>query len=561
MIKVCAIMLFIVMLLFSAGCGRNIDIDRRLDQADGLMWGDPDSALRVLDAIDPEQLSDGQQARRALLAAKAADKAFASISDPASIAIAADYYTGHADSLEVQSLYYLGQAYSLSESTDTALVMLHEAFDKAQAIDDYFYAAMSAREIAAIYGRMLVPGQQLIWARKARSGFDEAGKSTHAAWMDLMIINALINSGNLQEADSIFNTIDTTLVQSSRPLRHKLMTARVEMLVSGHDYEDVSSIYDSLYADGYVMTSHDYCLLAEADIEAWRVDSLPYYLSYIRSLPLSNEDTLYVRKLNGSYLELVGDYRGASRAYSDFASSVMNYGEDLITDPPTVMLAETLRVAMTQEKAISRQHRKLQILLMALCGTLLLLIILGWLYWRNRIARLTLKVKSALSDAQLFKYELDSTHSEQEQSQHQKNAFIDIFTSHLSFIEQICQICYFREEGGSYGPTAIRQLNDMYESMKVLDIHDSLGAFIDCKFDGWMTRFKRAYPDLKSSQYRLAMYLLLNISYESIAVLTGKKTPNAVYIDKTRLKTAMLQTNGHTEDEFIIALKMSKTSK
>lgn len=101
----------------------------------------------------------------------------------------------------------------------------------------------------------------------------------------------------------------------------------------------------------------------------------------------------------------------------------------------------------------------------------------------------------------------------------------------------------------------------MYESMKVLDIHDSLGAFIDCKFDGWMTRFKRAYPDLKSSQYRLAMYLLLNISYESIAVLTGKKTPNAVYIDKTRLKTAMLQTNGHTEDEFIIALKMSKTSK
>lgn len=47
MIKVCAIMLFIVMLLFSAGCGRNIDIDRRLDQADGLMWGDPDSALRV----------------------------------------------------------------------------------------------------------------------------------------------------------------------------------------------------------------------------------------------------------------------------------------------------------------------------------------------------------------------------------------------------------------------------------------------------------------------------------------------------------------------------------
>ena len=42
-----------------------------------------------------------------------------------------------------------------------------------------------------------------------------------------MIINALINSGNLQEADSIFNTIDTTLVQSSRPLRHKLMTARV----------------------------------------------------------------------------------------------------------------------------------------------------------------------------------------------------------------------------------------------------------------------------------------------------------------------------------------------
>ena len=76
------------------------------------------------------------------------------------------------------------------------------------------------------------------------------------------------------------------------------------------------------------------------------------YLTY-DLLPLSNEDTLYVRKLNGSYLELVGDYRGASRAYSDFASSVMNYGEDLITDPPTVMLAETLRVAMTQEKAIS----------------------------------------------------------------------------------------------------------------------------------------------------------------------------------------------------------------
>ena len=97
----------LLILVLLAGCCSCQD-NAALDAADTLAMTDPGEAIAILDSISVRQLTDGQAARHALLTAKAKLKAHVVPAGDSAISRAAAYYKGRGDSLEVQSLYYLG---------------------------------------------------------------------------------------------------------------------------------------------------------------------------------------------------------------------------------------------------------------------------------------------------------------------------------------------------------------------------------------------------------------------------------------------------------------------
>ncbi len=190
-----------------ASCGARRDVERRLDEADAIMDCAPDSALAMLESIRVDGMGGGQRARHALLLTKAKTKAYKPIEDDSLISFAADYYSGHGDSLEAQSLFYLGYYNAEKRINDQALLHLSHAYDAAFATGDKFYAAMSAREMSRVYRRLYMVDEGFKWALIAKNLFAEAGKPVHAAWMEHPIADALIYRGEYGKAKELLDSL------------------------------------------------------------------------------------------------------------------------------------------------------------------------------------------------------------------------------------------------------------------------------------------------------------------------------------------------------------------
>lgn len=600
-----------------AGCGGNPDVERRLDRADILINRAPDSALIVLDSLDADNLKGSQLARYGLLYTKAANKNHTPLADDSLIGMAVDYYADRGDSLEIQSLYYQAQIYSTLWKLDTALLCLNDVYDKSIDMGDSFYAAMSAREITAIYGRLLIPGQELKWSQAAKQLFIEAGKPVHAAWMDIFISNAFTYTGDYDSAERILNSVDSSQYDTNPSFRHKILLSKVELAAQRHQYGQIAALFDTLINDGYRMTAHNYCRLADTEMSIGNYDSIKRYIELIETLPLNREDTLYVNRVRAKYLASTGDYQAAYQAASDYAASLMRYDDDKLTNPQTILLTNTLRSKIAEEKIIAKKSREITMILIVLFIIVVALTIMVLLYLRARLVNKSLEADKAFHDALRLKNELEEmekrltdtqeqsvrqntdlaiqlnnksveadraskdalllkreletmemrmNHDRQKsaeklvlQQEHNKALATDmghLFSRHVDMLQNLAVAYYSRSNDGDKDTAFYRGVETTLKNLRSIEVFDELSAVIDIRFDGWMSKFKAAYPGLKEGQYILAMYIFIGLSSEAISVLTGKKTLMAVYMEKNKLKKRMLEINGGQPDSFMMELRM-----
>ena len=124
--------IFLIVLMLAA-CGGWRDGQRLLDRADSLLYGQPDSALRLLDSItedDQERMSEAQLMRYHLLRADAQNKCFVPFTTDSVMKEVAHYYERKGTPNEQMRAYYLlGRAYYDMGETPMALKYFHEAAD------------------------------------------------------------------------------------------------------------------------------------------------------------------------------------------------------------------------------------------------------------------------------------------------------------------------------------------------------------------------------------------------------------------------------------------------
>lgn len=554
-----------------AACGGDRDAERRLDRADSLIDKAPATALTVLDSLDADRLSGSQMARYGLLYTKAANKNHTPLADDSLIGMAVDYYAGRGDSLEIQSLYYQAQIYSTLWKLDTALLCLNDVYDKSIDMGDSFYAAMSAREITAIYGRLLIPGQKLKWSQEAKQLFIEAGKPVHAAWMDIFISDAFTYTGDYDSAERILNSVDSSQYDNNRSFRHKILLSKVELAAQRHRHEQIVALFDTLINDGYRMTAHNYCRLADTEMSIGNYDSIKRYIELIETLPLNREDTLYVNRVRAKYLASTGDYRAAYQAASDYAASLMRYDDDKLTNPQTILLTNALRSRIAEEKIIAKKSREITMILTVLFIIVIALTVMILLYLRARLVNKSLEADKAFNDALRLKNELEDVERRLNDNrqisaeiltlhkERNKGLVSDmghLFSRHVDMLQNLAVAYFSRSNDGDKDPAFYRGVETTLRNLRSIEVFDELSAVIDIRFDGWMSKFKAAYPGLKENQYVLAMYIFIGLSSEAISVLMGKKTLMAVYMEKNKLKKRMLEINGGQADSFMTELRM-----
>lgn len=84
--------------------------------------------------------------------------------------------------------------------------------------------------------------------------------------------------------------------------------------------------------------------------------------------------------------------------------------------------------------------------------------------------------------------------------------------------------------------------------MRIIDEYDQ----------GWMSSFRETYPNFTDREYLLAMYLYVGFRTETMVVLLGTSSPQAVHVLKYRLKMKMLKVGDESTDRFLKALNISR---
>ncbi len=138
-----------------------------------MVMTDPDSAVTMLGQLDVSAATASQKAHHALLLTKARHKVHIIETDDSLIRIASDYYRGSGDSLETQSLFYLGIVLGNKGDYSHSLVSLMEAEDCATSDGDGFYLGMASREQAQIYSNLLEYDRAVKYFNKAIESLTE----------------------------------------------------------------------------------------------------------------------------------------------------------------------------------------------------------------------------------------------------------------------------------------------------------------------------------------------------------------------------------------------------
>lgn len=112
-----------------SGCRRH-EADGRLARVAGIVSAQPEEALLMLGAVDRDSLREADRHYYDLLSVKAADKAYITHVSDSTVLDVINYYASHGpDSLRAESLYYGGRVYSDMGDYPTSLRYFQSALD------------------------------------------------------------------------------------------------------------------------------------------------------------------------------------------------------------------------------------------------------------------------------------------------------------------------------------------------------------------------------------------------------------------------------------------------
>ena len=565
-------LLSVLLCLTPAGCGGNREAEQQFSAADAVMNQRPDSALNILESVNLASLGRGERARYGLLVAKASDKNYILPDNDSLIAEAAAYYYGRGDSLEVQALYYHGYHYSTNEKPDSALLVLNTAYEKALEIHDYFYAAMSAREMSAVFRRVFMMEESYDWATEAQKLFADAGRPVHAAWMNHDIADNLIFTGKFEEASRMLDSIAANSLYTDVMYRRRTLLNGVELALQLGDYNKALALYDSLSLDGYAPTAHDRLNQVKASLGLDKVDNAAGYLVAARELPLSEADSLYLGKMSSRVAASRGNYREAYSIDSIFADGLMQSDIKRLTNPQTRLLHDNYVLRDENHKIREGKTRLLIALLVVGSIMLVALIILVYRYYSSVLACKRLEAERLMAEAQTLRDDLTLSRNRNTAMAETNGTLLNtisdmesdyatqvrkLFSRHADMLNGVCEI-WFKNREAALSAKGNRilygKISDMVERLHSLNVVDELVEIIDRHNDGWATRLRNDFPNLTDTDYALAIYIFLGFRTETIMMLTGRESAQTVYAARHRLKRKLLEQGSRKEVTDLIVL-------
>ncbi len=369
----------------AVSCGSNPEIDRQLTKAEEIMEQHPDSAYMLLNSIDKETLSNRKEkARYALLMSQALDKNYIDTTTFDVLQPAIDYYInkdkGSPDE-KLKTLYYQGIIFLNRSELDMSMQCFLKANDlNNNYTDTLIYAHLLVAQ-GNLYNQSYLIDDYIQNNIVASTLYHKLRKENFRQSSLLRALDGCIVTNNKHKADSIMAITDSLaeiVPESQQKLALVKFTYGIRfdsknVLKSMTDaVSNINILSDEMKLDvalGYLRIQKP--IIAQDVFES--IDSTGIFGQSLRYLSVRPE-----------ILEANGKYKDALAAYKIYFDAIERENSNIYYQKTTV--------AEERHDLELRNLRKIQhkdkIIWLSVCSLLILLIVVGVIYYFYRIGRM-----------------------------------------------------------------------------------------------------------------------------------------------------------------------------
>ena len=551
-----------------------------LARADSIMATAPDSALAILDALDPATLnSDETKAMYAVSLTEARHMAYVPVYDDSLITMGADYYLTHGSPEEKARAFYYSAIVRYNNSNyEQAIVDGLRAEKHALTTSDHLRLGLIYRTIADCFRELYDASSAIHYYTVSYEHFRLAPTQKYTGWGLIDLSRANIIKGDnetalkfayqaLGYADSVGN--DNLKVSAHIHIADAMFYMRKYDKTIVH-YEIARKIHPNSLIDD------DYEVLGES-----------YLITGNRAKAQECQDTLDARQSDTPGLKIMlhvnyGEYKSAYLLQHEMLEYQNKEVEKLFTRNYARTISEYYGL---EEKAAIEQISKSKMTLVSVIIVTIILLAFAYIFFRYRTNLLSSQIEARISEAQnlekiLFEKssQLDDMKTDrdtlvnklsqrdseleriQKESHRESTASVPaiardeiryLLAGRFEHLDRLCSV-YFQFKGQSNEKDKIS--SEVLEIINGIQYDDKIKAKLEETINGnlgdVMVRFRKDFPSVKEHDYMLFMLLILDFSPRAISILQDLKT-EVVYNHKSKLKRKIAASNSEYKDEYL----------
>lgn len=527
------------------GCTNRATV-RSLEAADCLIESRPDSALTILEQIDPASLhSDRYRALYALLYTRARDENRLFQDSDSLISFAADYYRTSSDRARyAAALHYKSAALQRAGQNTQALAGYLEVIDIAGQLGDDFRLGLAASGIAEIFFDSYNSSNEVQYAQMAYDHIRRTGRQPYINYALRDLIYGYCNKhDSAQVARLVPQLMDSALKYQDSALIRRAHGLQGYLALWGNDTETAIRNFNIVCGSGKG-TKNDSLWLAYAY-------SLVNEPDRVKRFPGINRTDSGLYCITGYHL---------SKQNGDYENAIL-YSErdwDLTSEEvKTRSRRELLSTAIAYHEQ-SRQHLKYELKASRLTAwiwtivsaTIILVIVL---IVRHNRWQTKQSLNESLLLAELLREELETNESLLTAS---STMMKKILAPRHSLIDILCKAVH--ENAGSNDDSTIETVGKIKEIINAFfddpGTLRSLRQYVDSHHDNLFSDFRKDLPDLKDADYNLFLFSVLKFNSISITVLMKEKSVQKVYSRKRHLKDKIKELGDDKAGRYLAAL-------
>lgn len=531
------------LLVWSCSCQPS-GIDATLAEAERLMDARPDSALALVESVDPSVIhSRSTRALHALLLTQAKFKNYIDVPNDSLISIALAYYDSSRDSYrKMLSLYYFGRLRLQSKDYSKSLYSLIKAKDLAESLDDDFWVAMCTQRIADIYHETYNYNEAVKYVKMEFDRFQKAGKSKYITWAMLDLAQSYYEVEKYDSCMILCRQLqDSARLHSDYYLKLDVDRSKGLCLFVQKKYKEALNVFEEI------------CRMNDANSN----DSAYLGLTYVRLGKFERGRELLKRMsevTTGPGVWFRYSYYAAVDSTEKALTSLKILNEDterIIRELVNHDLSGVLMNYHEYDRKILESELNNHRLIIALIsissvsvGVISLLMFLRYRKKQN------LLIVRNLAVARNFKEIMETNDKVAKETI--RNLMIDRF----EVFDEMMKVMY--EDGDS--ERSKKRISEMV-NMLVKDFSrnkkkiSELESYADRYYDNIMTSFRTDFPKLVEADYLFFLYSIFGFSNASMALFLHEDDPDAIYGRRKRMKNRLRNSESANKEKYLSVLR------